>query len=118
MTAGIYNATIDQGSDWSVTITYTDSAGDAINLTSYTAAMQLRQNYNSEEADLTLSTTAGSIVITGATGTVVVSITAAQTGSLSSDFYVYDLELTSPEDVVTRLIQGQLTVAAEVTRVE
>ena len=43
MTAGIYNATIDQGATWSVTVTYTDSNGAPINLTGYTAAMQVRQ---------------------------------------------------------------------------
>jgi hypothetical protein len=40
--ASVYNTTIDQGADWYVNFTYQDSAGVAINLTGYTAAMQLR----------------------------------------------------------------------------
>ncbi len=117
MTAGIYNATIDQGATWSVTVTYENSDGTPINLTGYTGAMQLRQNYNSDTADLTLTTSNGGIAITGLTGTVVVNMTDDQTRLLSEGYYVYDLELTSSGGQVIRLIQGQFTVAAEVTRV-
>lgn len=116
MTAGIYNATIDQGATWSVTITYTDSAGAPINLTGYTAAMQVRQQYSSEVADLTLTSPSGGIVITPLTGVVVITMTAAQTGALEEGYYVYDVELKSGS-YTERLIQGQLTVAPEVTRV-
>ncbi len=38
---------------WSVVLVYTDSNNVPVNLTGYTASMQLRQNYNSETADLT-----------------------------------------------------------------
>jgi hypothetical protein len=117
MTAGIYNATIDQGATWSVTVLYKNSDGTAINLTGFTAAMQVRQQYSSETAELTLSSPSNGIVITGATGTVLITISAAQTRALEEGYYVYDVELTSPSALVTRLIQGQLTVAPEVTRV-
>ena len=116
MTAGIYNTTIDQGSIWNVTLVYQDSDGDPVNLTGYTAAMQLRQNYNSELPDLTLTTSNGGLTITGATGTIAVSATATQTSLLTPGFYVYDLELTSGSNI-SRLIQGQITVAEQVTRV-
>jgi hypothetical protein len=77
--------------------------------------MQLRQNYNSDVADLTLTTANGGITIVGATGTITINATAAQTGDLDPGFYVYDLELTSGSNI-SRLIQGQLTVAEQVTR--
>lgn len=115
MTAGIYNTTIDQGSVWSVVLVYTDSNNTPVNLTGYTAAMQLRQNYNSATADLTLTTANGGITIVGATGTITITATAVQTGALDPGFYVYDLELTSGSNI-SRLIQGQLTVAEQVTR--
>jgi len=116
MTAGIYNATIDQGATWSVTVTYTDSTGAPINLTGYTAAMQVRQQYNSTDADLTLTSPNGGIVITPLTGVIVITMTATQTASLEEGFYVYDVELTSGT-FKDRMMQGQLTVAPEVTRV-
>jgi len=40
--ASPYNILIDQGATYTLAITYKDSAGAAINLTNYTAAMQLR----------------------------------------------------------------------------
>jgi hypothetical protein len=43
-------------------------------------------------------------------------MTAAQTAALEEGYYVYDVELTSGS-YKERLIQGQLTVAPEVTRV-
>lgn len=116
MTAGLYNFTIDQGANWNLNVIYKDSAGAVINLTGYTAAMQLRQNYNSDTAELTLDTSNGGIIITGAQGKLFISATAAQTGALDAGFYVYDLEISSG-GVVTRIIQGQVTVAGEVTRV-
>jgi hypothetical protein len=115
MTAGIYSTTIDQGSVWSVVFVYLDPNEAPINLTGYTARMQLRQNYNSELADLTLTTENGGISIVGATGTVTVTATDEQTELLDGGFYLYDLELTLA-GVTSRLIQGQLTVAEQVTR--
>lgn len=115
MTAGIYNFTLDQGSVYSVVLVYTDSNNVPVNLTGFTAKMQLRQNYNSTAADLTLSSANGDITIVGATGTVTVNATAAQTAALSPGFYVYDLELTSGLNI-SRLIQGQVTVAEQVTQ--
>jgi hypothetical protein len=115
MTAGIYNFTVDQGSVFSVVLVYLDSNDVVINLTGFTAEMQLRQNYNSATADLTLTSTAGDIIIVGATGTVTVNMTAAQTGTLDAGYYVYDLELTSGANI-ERLIQGQITVAEQVTQ--
>ena len=116
MSAGIYNFTMDQGSDWDLNVVYKDGNGDPINLTNYTAAMQLRQNYNSDSAGLTLTSSNGGITIIGAQGKLILHATAAQTGALDAGFYVYDLEITSG-GVVTRIIQGQITVAGEVTRV-
>lgn len=114
--ASVYNATIDQGANWYVTFTYQDSTGTPINLTGYTAAMQLRAPTDSTTASLSLSSPSNGIVITGATGVVAVSATAAQTGALIEGIYEYDLELTSGAGVVTRLVQGQITVSPQVTR--
>jgi phage tail sheath gpL-like len=77
--------------------------------------MQLRQSYNSATADLTLTTANGGITIVGATGAITINATATQTGLLDAGLYVYDLELTSGSNI-SRLIQGQLTVAEQVTR--
>ena len=116
MTAGIYNFTIDQGAQYNTTIVYEDSSGNPIDLTGYSAKMELREQSSSPNpAALTLTSPSGGIVITPLTGTLAITMTTAQTNALSARFYVYDLELTVG-GVVSRLIQGQITVYAQVTQ--
>ena len=116
MTAGNNNFVIDQGADWFVTVVYKDSAGVAINLTGYTAALQIRDTYADSTTDLSLTSPSGGITITGATGTIAIRATAAQTGAIAAGQYVYDLEITSSGGIVTRLIQGKISLSPQVTR--
>lgn len=114
MTAGIYNFTIDQGSTWTLQLVYNNPQGAPINLTGYTARMQIRSKSNSPTAVLTLNTGGQGITITGPTGTLDLIATDEQTGAIPAGFYVYDLELSN-NGVITRLIQGQVTVSPQVT---
>jgi hypothetical protein len=111
-----YNTVIDQGADWYLTVTYENPNGTPINLTSYTAALQLRSLPSDTTAVLTLTTANGGIAITAATGVVAIHATANQTRVIDDGVYYYDLEITSPLSVVTRLVQGQVVVSPEVTR--
>jgi hypothetical protein len=110
-----YNVTIDQGANWDLNVEYDNPNGTPVNLTSYTAALQIRSLPESATAVLSLSTGSG-ITITGATGLVAISATATQTRAIDEGTYYYDLEITSPAGVVTRLVQGQAVVTPEVTR--
>jgi len=112
-TAGIYNGVMDQGATWTLTIVYNNPDGTPIDLTGYTGRMQLRTKFDSTAA-LTLSTSNGGMTITGPTGTINLLATATQTESINPAIYVYDLELTSGTNI-QRLIQGQITVRAQVT---
>lgn len=108
----IYNPQAQQGATWTRTITWRDSAGTAINLTGYTARMMLKRGYKDTVAALSLTNSSG-ITLGGAAGTIVITITAAQSALLSGQ-YVYDLELVNGA-VVTRLIEGVITFSPEVT---
>ena len=112
-----YNTVIDQGATWYLTVTYQNPNGTPINITNYTAALQLRSLPSDPTAVLSLTTGAG-ITITGATGTVAITASATQTRAIDEGNYYYDLEISSPASpsVVTRLVQGQVVVSAEVTR--
>ena len=117
--AGLYNITCQQGATLQRQLTWTDPARDAYNLTGYTARMQVRANTSSNTVIIALSTTAGSggtITLGGTAGTVDLLIPAANTTTLTAGQYVYDLELVSGGGVVTRLIEGNFKVTAEVTR--
>ena len=116
MAAATYNGVIDQGADWYINFTYEDSTGTPINLTGYTAALQLRSLPADSATALSLTSSSG-ITITAATGLIAVHATAAQTGAIDTGRYYYDLEITlTSSSVVTRIIQGQITVSAQVTR--
>jgi hypothetical protein len=110
-----YIVEIDQGANWFFNVTYENPAGTPVNITSYTAALQLRSLPESTTAVLSLATGSG-ITITGAAGLVAVQATAVQTGNIIAGDYYYDLEITSPQGVVTRLVQGQAVVNPQVTR--
>ena len=111
-----YNVVIDQGADWFLDVTYDNPNGTPVNITGYTAALQLRSLPTDSTAVLTLTTGSG-ITITGVTGLVAIHATALQTRAIDEGIYYYDLEITAPSTgVVTRLIQGQADVSPEVTR--
>ena len=112
--AGIYNITMDQGAQWTLQVVYDNNNGTPIDLTGYTARMQVRPKFGSDNAVLTISSPSSGIVITPLTGTLNLTATTAQTGDIPGGFYVYDLEITSG-GVVTRLMQGSVTVRDQVT---
>jgi hypothetical protein len=114
--AGTYNITCNQGATFSRTITWTDSAKNAINITGYSARMQVRSAATSSTVVLELTTANSRISLGGVAGTVTLTVDAATTANLTPALYVYDLELVSGGGVVTRLIEGNFNVKAEVTR--
>lgn len=117
MTAGIYNLVMDQGSVWTLQLTYEDYAGTPIDLTDCTAKMQLRSLPDDPNVALTLSSANGAIQITPLTGVILITATSQQTGQVSTGPYYYDIEVTSTlTSEVSRIMQGQIVVSAEVTR--
>lgn len=118
MPAGSYNIVCDQGATFGLSLTYEDATGAVINLTNYTARMQVRAKTNSPTTILSLTSAAGGgITLGGAAGTIVISISATSTAALDPGDYVYDLELVhTSTSAVTRLIQGRFRVSGEVTR--
>ncbi len=86
-----------------------------VNITGYTAKMQMRSYPDNATAVLTLTTENGGITITGATGNIDLHATATQTGAINQGPYNYDIEIYSGASV-TRVVQGQVEVSAQVTR--
>ncbi len=112
--AGSYNFTIEQGATFNLLMTWKiDNV--AVNLTGYTARLQARIDVDETDTILSLTTGAG-ITLGGVAGTITLDQNAAQTAVLPKGEYVYDLELQSSGGVVTRLLQGELNISAEVTR--
>ncbi len=112
-----YNFTINQGTDCTVPFALSDSTGLNVDLTGFTAAMQLRVQIGSLAAVDTLTTDNGRIEISPEEGKIVCSFPHAQTTKYPVRTLVYDLEITSAGGEVTRVVQGKITVSGEVTRV-
>jgi hypothetical protein len=112
-----YNTVIDQGADWFINFTYKQPNGSPVNITGYTAALQIRTSPLARTAVLTLESPSSGITITGASGLLECHATAAQTATIVNGKYAYDIEITAPiTGVVTRLVQGTVEVSPQVTR--
>ena len=116
MSAGKYNGfTIEKGANFSPgTITWKDANNVAINLTGYTARMDVKKDVDSA-AIISLTTANGRIALGGVAGTITLAVLAADTDPLITGNYRYDLELVSGSGVVTRLLEGSTTVVENIT---
>ena len=111
MPATRYDITIEQGATFSLVITWRNAAGALVDLTGYTAKMDIRQSVG---GTLIKALASGSgITLGGAAGTITLTISATDTAAMTTDG-VYDLELTSA-GVVTRLIEGKVWLSEQVT---
>lgn len=103
------NLVIDQGTSFTTTITVTDDDGNALDLTGYTGAAQIRKHYTSSNS------VSFTVSIAAATGEVTLALTANATANLAAGRYVYDCELTTGQ-TVSRIIEGIVTITPQVTR--
>ena len=115
MAAGTLDFTIEQGATFNLLLTWKIN-GTAVNLTNYTARLAARVDVEDTEVILSLTTSNGGITLGGTLGTISLDQTATQTTLLPAGTYVYDLELIAGSGTVTRLVQGELLISAEVTR--
>ena len=116
-TTNVYDIIVDQGSTLLRSIALKSSAKAVVTLTGYTGVMHIREKTDSTNIILTLTTSNGGLEINPTAGTVLIIATPAQTAALAPGKYVHDLELTETSTgTVTKIIQGNLTVRAEVTK--
>jgi hypothetical protein len=113
--AAQYDLTIEAGATFTKVFRWRNAEGDPIDLTGYTARMQIRETYASPTPLVSLTTGSG-ITLEAADGVVNVEITADQTAALAARRGVYDLELEDASGFVTRLVEGKVTIRPEVTR--
>lgn len=115
MRAGTHNITIDQGTDWSEVYRLRDGNKELVDLSGYTARMQIRRDYDATAVMVELTTSNGRIVLGGEEGTITLSLDAATTAGITRAG-VYDIELVSPGGQVYRPLRGDVNLRREVTR--
>lgn len=128
MAAGKYSFIIEQGSTLNFEIIYKDSNGNPVDLTNYSGKMMIRSNYADQNPTtyITLSSSLAAdgtgLNFSGSNGTTPVTsgsigifISAVSSSAFTFTTARYDLEITSAS-VVTRLLEGQVSLSQEVTR--
>lgn len=104
------NIVIDQGTDYEVTINLKDAYSSPINLNDYVGFAQMRKYYTSStKYDFNVNVFAN-------TGEVTLTMSANTTANIAAGRYVYDCILTSNTNVVSRIVEGIVTVNPRVTR--
>ncbi len=126
MPAGNFTFTIEQGATTDFEIIWTDSNGDRVDLSTYSARMQIRSDYGSTgtlyaSLSSTLDSDGTGLNLSGSnsqnplsSGSIGLVISAASSSNFTFNEAKYDLEMVSGS-YVTRLLQGKVKVSKEVT---
>ena len=104
------NIIIDQGTDYTTSITLSNDNSEIVDLTGYTATAQIRKTYTST------TSTSFTTAINAAAGIITLSLSATATSNLAAGRYVYDVLLKSSANVKSRVVQGLVTVSPRVTK--
>lgn len=126
MSAGRYDIVLEGGATFDLPISWLDANNTPVDMTGYTAHMQVRESPRSAvtlEFTSNLSTS-GFIFLAGpperredgANGNLRLFMTSANTTGLNQFSGRYDLELTSSGGYTTRLLEGQFRIESEITR--
>ena len=103
------NIVIDQGTTFSTVVTMADEDGNPIDLTGYTGASKIKKHYTSSNSHIF------TVTLSGNTGEITLSLTSVQTANITAGRYLYDVEVTSGANVVSRVVEGIVTVTPQVT---
>ena len=111
MNPGRYNITVVKGTTFTLSPEWLIN-NLAVDITGYSAQMQVRQFVDSVTPLTTASTANGKIVLEGALGKINIELTATETATYPVNNYIYSLQLTSPGGFVTELLNGNFIVSA------
>ncbi len=126
MAAGKYSFIIEQGATTNLNIQWTDSSGSTVDLTGYSARMQIRPGIEASDVYISLSSSlspdgtglnlSGSNGVTPVeSGSIGLYISAYSSSLLNFTEAYYDLEMVSGREV-TRLLEGRVKLSKNVTR--
>jgi hypothetical protein len=104
------NIAFDMGTDVTIEMEVSDSAGDLLDLSGYTCAAAFRKHFD--------STTSVSFSASGANnGVITLSLTHVQSANVTAGRYYYDVTITgNSSNLVSRVVEGICTVRPSITR--
>jgi hypothetical protein len=109
--ATINNLYVDAGSTYNSIITVTASNGQALDLTGYSVASQMRKSYQSS----TYHSFSAS-VYDASNGKIRLQLTDEQSEAIPPGRWLYDIEIESPSGARTRVVEGIVTVNPQITK--
>jgi hypothetical protein len=104
-----------QGSRFRFNLQVTEN-GSVLNLTGYTARMQIRASVSDATVLAEYTTTNGMLVIDGAQGIVQIRVPSSETEDYTWESGVYDLEVVDGSNDAIRVMEGWVAVTPQVTR--
>lgn len=104
------NLIVDQGSNFVYKVYLVDVDGLPFSISGFSGNAQIRKSYTSS------SYTTMDVAVDANSGLITLSMNATTTANLTQTRYVYDLQLTGNTGIVSRIIEGFVTVNPEVTR--
>lgn len=116
MAAGKLDLVIEKGATFIKKIYYKDKNKNVIDLTGYTARMQIRERSSSANYIVELTTANGGIIITTSTGEIKLFISDTDTSAITANKGVYDLELIDGSGTVIKLLRGTVSFIEEITK--
>lgn len=104
---------LDQGATFNNIINLTDDITNApINIAGYTITSQMKRSYYSSNITANIVCT----VTNYSNGEITMSMTAANTAKIKAGRYVFDVKLKDQVNIITRVLEGIITVTPQVTK--
>lgn len=117
MASATHDIIVEEGSVFELFFEYRDCNEALIDLTGYTAQMQIREAKDDVSFLVEVTETSG-ITLGGAAGTVLIRIAANITNALNFSKGVYDVELSEAGDSTKtrRVLEGKVKFSKQVTK--
>lgn len=115
MKPGRYNYRLTQGDTFQNTPVWKINSVP-VNVTGYTARMQIRRSIASTDKLIELTTENGRITVDGVNGMFTLYISPTDTAALPSGTWVYDFEVFAPNGTTTTLLEGGFVIDPQVSR--
>jgi hypothetical protein len=108
--SGKYNIVAEQGATFNLNFRV-ETDGTPWDLSDYDFAMQVRRSTSSSTTLLNITSATMTAI-----GQVSVTVNATTMSAVPAGRWVYDIELTSSGDEVTRILEGRFIVSPQVTQ--
>lgn len=103
---------IDQGSDFTAVFELENDDSTPMILTGFTPYSQFRKSYNS-----VIGYTFVTSILDENLGKISLYLSGASSTSIKPGRYLYDVELVGPGNTKSRVIEGIVTINAEITKI-